>query len=338
MERFSVIGLGKILPNASAQNVVKNLSQLLKRPAESLTPLLNKKIVLKRNLDSVETQKFIGALQNTGLAVRSELQTEPALFTQSLVASENYQPPQPAPTAKIKKETELEADVLRYELPIKTLAPKLSCWPINESLKSPQSINYQIENHRLWFSPLIIILATLIAAPIMQQFLLLAGSDVLDGLSYTIASIIFILFFLIYLPTLLPIHRLISLRSVKDKKPIILMKENYSGNPLQKKYTITTENDIYFAEAPRYSSGKITLFNLQGEPIFYITKYIKPDHFLDKFSFKKSKRYAIYNAREQTLGRIYRHKAGAIHIKSKLCTPEQRPLIILLSTMGLGVN
>lgn len=160
MEKFSIICKGRILPGRTESQVVGNLSILFKQPTENMQKLICRRGVIKRDLPSESAKKYVKGLERAGLDVEARLQTDHSLYNQSLVISQS---------AAAKK----EPAILCYEIPLKRLAATLAAKPCTEKLQSVHAPDYLVESHRWWVSPTFAGLAALLAAPIVQQYVVI---------------------------------------------------------------------------------------------------------------------------------------------------------------------
>ncbi len=359
MEQFSIVSKGELLANLSESQVLENLSTLFQRPVEQLLPLLRAGKILKTNLNPLTAQRYLLRLQQTGLAVKSRLQTSQALFSESLVFSQD--------------EPNIEPVSLCYDISLKSLVARLVAKPCSEELRSPESHNYQLTSHRWWLSPVFIGLATLLATPQIQLYLLRVGMVLTTGIGLTIVGIIVTFLLLVFLPPLLGIQRLCSLRNENDSEPLVL-KETFSKNPLLKCYTLTTEEECFYIKLDRYKKGKASFYDDGGELLFYLKDSIQADeifediasdirqniaslgvidrisHFFE-YLFKdnslsdieKTKQspdyvFGFYNAEGQVLGLAYKGSAGVIELTPQRYDHRYTAHLLLLGLVGLGVN
>ena len=359
MEQFSIVSKGELLFNFSEAQVLENLSNLFQKSIEQLSPLLRAGKVLKSNLNSSSTQRYLLRLQQTGLAVTSRLQTSQALFSESLVFSQD--------------ESNAEPVSLCYDIPLKSLVASLVAKPCSEELHSNDAKNYQLTSHRWWLSPVFIGLATLLATPQIQFYLLRVGAVLTTGIGLTIVGIIAVFLLLVFLPPLLGIQRLCSLRNESNSKSLIL-KETFSSNPLLKCYTLTAEEQFFYIKLARYKKGKASFYDEDGELLFYLKSDIQADklfegiasdlrkniaglgvfdrisHFFE-YLFKENNLsdidetkqfpeyiFGFYNAEGQALGVAYKGGVGVIELIPQYYDNHYTAHLLLLGLVGLGVN
>ncbi len=89
--RYKIVFDGELMPGASTDTVKDNLARLFKSDRSKIDSLFGgRPVALKRDLDSVEADKYLAALQQAGARVRKEQDLAAAL---SLVETQDEPDP-----------------------------------------------------------------------------------------------------------------------------------------------------------------------------------------------------------------------------------------------------
>eukprot|EP01031_Cornospumella_fuschlensis_P005379 gene5379-6699_t len=98
--RYKIVFEGELMPGAALETVKENLAKLFKSDASKIDSLFGgRPVALKRDLEEVEADKYLAALQRAGAQVRKE-QDLAAGF--SLVETEDH--PNPETLAAVESE------------------------------------------------------------------------------------------------------------------------------------------------------------------------------------------------------------------------------------------